>query len=167
MKPETLREAREHVVEMGDGKHGIPCWEEDDYSAGFRAGAYAMEEELSEAATVYRSEADAPTAIVEAALRGEARDALWAKESMHDSEPAEAWLDAAVDAVLSTVLGHVRYAKEEFEVVTRREQDETVFHDNSYKAVYRGGKRYRGSHIHLKTGSHVAILEEAGKEGDK
>ena len=56
--------------------------------------------------------ADAPVAIVETSLRRRAKDALWVLEDTADLMPAEAWLDAAVDAVLSVVLGHVRYAKE-------------------------------------------------------
>ena len=57
--------------------------------------------------------ADAPVAIVSAALRERARDALWAQEDTRDLMPAEVWLDAAVDAVLSTVLGHIEYKEAE------------------------------------------------------
>ena len=87
---------------------------------------------------------DAPTAIVSAALREKAVAA--ADEAAGEQVPS---VDAIVDAVLSTVLGHVRYAKEIWCLSVGGEVWPTCEES-----------RWLGR------GDTIAILEEAGKEED-
>ena len=122
---------------------------------------------------------DAPTAIVSAALRKKAIREGWLAyhHAIHGEEEDEAVIAAAlfdtgilhesyarnmgalVDAVLSVVLVHVRYAKEIVEVclpgkgvpITTKVVGCTV-PSAEWSALY--------------DGDTIAILEEAGKEGD-
>ena len=108
--------------------------------------------------------ADAPVAIVSAALREKARDAGINSTcgSEHEYDPAYGlsmadW-DKATDAILSTVLGHVRYAKAWRGIGRLRLgfQEDTPMLDVG-----------DGTARELDGDEHIAILEEAGKEGDK
>jgi len=114
--------------------------------------------------------AEAPTAIVETALREKAIREGWLAyhHAIHAEEEAEAVMAAAlfdtgvlhesykrnmgalVDAVLSTVLGHVRYAKEVGEFSDRIGGPPMLL----------DGERWH----RVSLGDTVAILEEAGKE---
>jgi len=122
------------------------------------------------AATVYRSDADAPTAIVSAALReragSKAADAvadlmaevLLRGETHNDITDAEGL--PIVDAVLSTVLGRpVRYAKEDGCFVADPAVDRIVLVKVNPE-VDDEGRQYR----RIDPGDTIAILEEAGKE---
>ena len=103
--------------------------------------------------------ADAPTAIVSAALREKAKVAMDSAARLSDVEPydiAGGTLDEMLDAVLSTVLGHVRYAKE-----IGRWHDYYPGHIETGNA----GRQTR-DFVSLRSGDTIAILEEAGKEGE-
>lgn len=176
----TLRELVEEQREVGDADHGIPCYEENDYSAGYRAGLYDLEAKLGADAHVYGvcetcggsrvvkcarcngvGEVYAPLAgdfdrcnacggegeaacpdcgklsVVTAEVREQAIREGWMAyhRAIHGSDPneeliAETLYDVGIvhesyvknmgaltDAVLSTVLGNVRVAKEVLEKV--------------------------------------------------
>ena len=101
---------------------------------------------------------DAPTAIVETALRKKAKGIITDVAASYCRPCAidEDDMDEAVDAVLSTVLGRpVRYAKEVGRVVQL----------NGPVVVQADGDP--DSAGLLGAGTLIAILEEAGKEGDK
>ena len=106
--------------------------------------------------------ADAPVAIVDTALREKAAAKLyhhWPRDQSYEtlSEPLKDSWRESVDFTLSTVLGHVRYAKEIVEVclpgrgvpVSTRVVGCTV-PSAGWSALY--------------DGDPIAILEEAGKE---
>ena len=101
---------------------------------------------------------DAPVAIVDAALR---EKAIVEAEAIYNRNGLMVIGDEVVDAVLSTVLGQVRYAKEILEGTID-------VHDSASTQgafVYVGGKT-RGENLLGIQGQHraIAILEEAGKE---
>ena len=118
--------------------------------------------------------ADAPVAIVSAALREKAIDACFAADqaalsrlqkqgfpdiprvSTAETCPVDIRpiVEAEVDAVLSTVLGQVRYAKE-----IGRWHDYYPGHIETGNA----GRQTR-DFVSLRSGDAIAILEEAGKE---
>ena len=145
MKPETLR----------DVIRALPC-----DGATTLAFLGALPVALLEA-TVYRSDADAPTAIVSAALR---EKAIVEAETVYDRNGLMVIGDEVVDAVLSTVLGRpVRYAKEIlYDAYTNTDGNACAtveYFEDAAKTKYRIGGNLGPDDI--------AILEEARKEGDK
>ena len=95
--------------------------------------------------------ADAPVAIVETALREKGIDLL--HPYLRDGDPhTRGEAGELFDTVLSTVLGHVRYAKEMGQYVHgNRETGEASWVDSEQQS-------------NLHDGDPIAILEEAGKE---
>jgi len=107
--------------------------------------------------------ADAPTAIVSAALREKAMDLL--HPYLRDGDPhTRGEAGELFDAVLSTVLGHVRYAKE---MLTAFEMRSVPDDDGTQWLKYDTNEVWEQQRHEVGRTTPVAILEEAGKEGDK
>ena len=99
---------------------------------------------------------DASTAIVSAALREKADNAIEAVFTAHRTGFGKAIRSELLDAVLSTVLRRVRYAK-----------DIGVCVRPGHMNIPVAGENDRLRFLMAVRGDTIAILEEAGKEGDK